>query len=88
LIRGGAETFYRGGQTNAIYKEGAGANIKAFHERVLAQDASNSTLEPSVTSNLVAILGRTAAYEGRTVTWTELLKSKKRLQPDLSGLRA
>jgi predicted dehydrogenase len=88
MIRGGTDTFYRGGKTNAIYKEGAAANIKTFHERILARDASNITVEPSVTSNLVAILGRTAAYEGRTVTWTELLKSKKKLQPDLSGLRA
>jgi len=88
LVRGGKDVFYRGGATTAIYKEGAIANIKAFHEAVLAKDAANSTLEPSVTSNLVAIMGRTAAQEKRTVVWSEFVKSKKLLQADLSGLSA
>jgi predicted dehydrogenase len=88
MIRAAAENFYRGGMTTAIYKEGAAANIKAFHEQVLKKDATNSTIEPSVTSNLVAIMGRTAAQERRTVTWTELVASKKKLQAELSGLIA
>ena len=86
MIRGAAESFYRGGMTSAIYKEGAVANIKAFHEQVSTKDAANPTVAPSVTSNLVAILGRTAAQEKRTITWTELIASKKRLKADLSGL--
>lgn len=88
MIRGAGDLFYRGGMTSAIYKEGAVANIKAFHEQVLRKDAANATVEPSVTSNLVAIMGRTAAQEKRTVTWTELVASKKKLQADLSGLQA
>lgn len=88
MIRGGAETYYRGGKTTAIYKEGAQANIKAFHEQVMKKDVANLTVEPSVTSNLVAIMGRMAAYEGRTVTWSEVLSSKKKLHADLSGLKA
>jgi predicted dehydrogenase len=88
LIRGGADSFYRGGATKSIYKDGAVSNIKAFHEQVMAKDARNLTLEPSVTSNLVAIMGRTAAYEHRTVTWAEINSSKKKLSADLSGLQA
>jgi predicted dehydrogenase len=88
LIRGRAETFYRGGKTTAIYQEGAVANIRAFHEQVMKRDATNATVAPSVTSNLVAIMGRMAAYEGRTVTWQELQTSKKTAQPELSGLQA
>lgn len=88
LIRGGAETFYRGGKTSGIYQEGAVANIRAFHELIMKQDATNATVAPSVTSNLVAIMGRMAAHEGRTVTWQELQASKKTLQADLSGLKA
>ncbi len=88
MIRGGKEDYYKGGMTTSIYKDGAVANIKAFHAQVLARDASNSTVEPSVTSNLVAIMGRTAAYEHRTVTWAELASSKKKVQADLSGLTA
>ena len=88
MIRGAGDSFYRGGMTNAIYKEGAVANIKAFHEHILKKDASNSTVAPSVTSNLVAILGRTAAQERRSITWAELVASKKKLKADLAGLQA
>lgn len=88
MIRGGAETFYRGGKTGGIYKEGAVANIRAFHEQVLKKDAANATVEPSVTSTLVGIMGRMAAYEGRPVTWTEVMGSKKKLQADLAGLKS
>jgi len=35
----------------------------------------------------VTILGRTAAYEGRVITWDELRKSETRLTPDLKGLK-
>jgi len=87
MVRGGKDVFYRGGATTAIYKEGASANIKSFHEAVLEKDAANPTLEPSVTSNLVAIMGRTAAQEKRTVVWSEFVKSKKQLHADLSGLQ-
>lgn len=88
LIRGGADTFYRGGKTNGIYQEGAVANIRAFHEHVMRKDTSNATVAPSVTSNLVAIMGRMAAYDGRSVTWQDVLASTKTAQPDLSGLKA
>ena len=88
MIRGGAETFYRGGETRAIYRDGPIANIAAFHTQILSGEAKNPTLEPSVTSNLVAIMGRMAAYERRTVTWPEVLASKQRLEADLSGLQA
>ena len=88
LIRGKAETFYRGGKTTAIYLEGTVANIKSFHEFVSSKNAANPTLEPSVTSTLVATMGRIAAYEGRTVTWEELVKMKQRMNPDLSALIA
>ncbi|MFO1451855.1 MAG: Gfo/Idh/MocA family oxidoreductase [Opitutaceae bacterium] len=86
MLRGGAENYYRGGETGAIYKEGAVANIQAFHQQVTHRDVANATVEPSVTSNLVALLGRTAAYEGRRVTWSELMASRTVLQPDLTGL--
>ena len=88
MIRGGKDVFCRGGATTSIYKDGAAANLKAFHAAVLNKDAANPTIEPSVTSNLVAILGRTAAQEKRTVTWTELVASKQKLQADLSGMVA
>lgn len=88
MIRGGADTFFRGGNTGALYKEGAIANIKAFHAQVMTSDVTNATVAPSVTSNLIAILGRTAARQRRTTTWEELIRSTERVEADLSGLHA
>lgn len=88
LIRGGADSFYRGGKTESLGKFGPGINIKSFHSMVQAKDATNVTLEPSVNSNLIAILGRTAARNGRTTTWDEVIRSQERMEADLSGLHA
>lgn len=85
LLRG--KQFYRGGETSTIYQQGAVANIARFHESIQRRDASNPTVAESVRSNLVTILGRTAAYTGRVVTWDEILRSKERLTPDLKGLK-
>lgn len=84
LIRG--ENYYNGGRTPEIYESGAVANIAAFHRAVTEGDVRNSTVEPSVQSNLITILGRKSAYENRLVTWEELAKSGERLIPDLTGL--
>jgi len=86
LIRG--ENFYRGGQTSDIYKQGAVTNIAAFHKNITEGHFDNPTVAPSVRSNLVTILGRTAAYQGRKVTWDEIVESKKKLDANLKGLRS
>jgi predicted dehydrogenase len=85
LVRGAH--FYRGGETPTIYREGAAANVAAFHDAIQRGDTSNPTVAESVRSNLVTILGRTAAYRGQVVTWDELLRSDERLTPDLKGLK-
>jgi predicted dehydrogenase len=85
LIRG--ENFYRGGQTPRIYEEGAVNNIAAFHANILAGKVENPTVAESVRSNLVTILGRSAAYQQKTVTWEEVLRSKERMEPLLKGLK-
>ncbi len=84
LVRG--KDFYNGGKTEDIYERGAVANIAAFHGAIGKGDYSNPTVAESVRSNLVTILGRTAAYEGRVVTWDELMKSGAPLMPNLKGL--
>ncbi|UCG60001.1 MAG: Gfo/Idh/MocA family oxidoreductase [Phycisphaerales bacterium] len=86
IIRG--EDFYRGGKSPGIYQEGAVTNIAAFHKNIVEGNYENSTVEPSVRSNLVTILGRTAAYETRKVTWEEIIKSKTKLEANLKGLKA
>ena len=86
LVRGGADVLYPGGNTRTINKDGPAANIRSFHAQVLAGDATNATVAPSVTSNLIAILGRTSARQGRTTTWEEVINSKERIEADLTGL--
>jgi predicted dehydrogenase len=85
LIRG--ENFYRGGRTTAIYEEGVVNNIAAFYKSITEGDYTNPTVDPSVQSNLVTILGRKAAYENRPVTWEELVKDEQRFVPKLTGLK-
>ena len=50
--------------------------------------SDNPTAAPSVRSNLTCVLGRTAAYTGRPVTWDEMIKANEKWEPDLKGLRA
>lgn len=85
LIRG--KGFYRGGDTPTIYEQGAVSNIAAFYDSIQKRDYANPTVAESVRSNLVTILGRTAAYRGGVTTWDDLLTSGERLVPDLSGLK-
>lgn len=79
---------YDGGNTGPIYGEGAKANIESFYNAVAGADYSNSTVPPSVRSNLTCILGRNAAYKKAELTWKQLLADNEKLQADLSGLKA
>ena len=86
MIRG--DNFYRGGKSPGIYKDGAVANIKTFYDSIVEGNFENPTVEPSVRSNLVTILGRTAAYTGRKVNWKRLVKSTEKLDANLKGLKS
>jgi len=86
LIRG--KHFWRGGKCPGIYKDGAVTNIRTFRENVHAGRCDNPTVAPSVRSNLVTVMGRTAAYTGRVVTWDETVGSKERMKLNLEGLKA
>jgi predicted dehydrogenase len=85
IIRGA--NFYRGGVTAGIYKEGAVNNIATFYDNITKDNFDNPTVAASVRSNLVTILGRTAAYEGRQVYWYQIIKSDERLEAKLEGLK-
>ena len=63
------------------------ANIADFHDRITKSDFSNSTVPPSVRSNLTTILGRTAAYKQAEVTWDEMLKTAEKLEYSTTGLQ-
>jgi hypothetical protein len=85
IIRG--KEAYSGGKSPKIFTDGAVKNIAAFHEDITKGNFDNPTVAPSVRSNLVTVLGRTAAYEGRKIAWTEIVNSKKRMEADLEGLK-
>jgi myo-inositol 2-dehydrogenase/D-chiro-inositol 1-dehydrogenase len=88
IVRGKGDTFYRGGSSPGIYQEGAVANIATFHKSITEGKFDNPTVPESVRSNLITILGRTASYEKRQVTWKEIINNKNKLDANLKGLKA
>ncbi|MBN2449611.1 MAG: Gfo/Idh/MocA family oxidoreductase [Lentisphaeria bacterium] len=80
------ENSFPGGATGRIYQEGAENNIAAFHRCVTEGHCDNATVAPSVQSNLITILGRTAAYEQRVVSWDEIATSTAALDARLDQL--
>ncbi len=97
-MEGTVETHYAGpvkvhgkeirtdASSGALYKEGTVANIAAFHRSITTGDYTNATVPPSVRSNLVTILGRTAAYEHRLISWKEMMDRNESFEADLKGL--
>jgi len=83
-IRNGEK--WDGGETTRIFQEGAINNIKDFWASIDTGEYLDNTAE-SVRSNLTAILGRTAAYEGRLVTWDEMLQGNAKADGKLEGLK-
>jgi predicted dehydrogenase len=58
---------------------------KAFVDSILTGKYHNQAAQ-AAESTLSAILGRTAAYTGREVTWDEVLASDQYYDPELEGL--
>lgn len=82
-IRG--DDSWEGGSTQGIYLDGAVNNIRDFRRSIDTGNTLNNVAE-SIRSNLAAILGRMAAYEGRIIYWDEMMASAERLDPKLVGL--
>lgn len=80
--------LYKGGKTTTLYRDGAVSNIATFHTLITSGDYTNSSVEYGVESNLIAIMGRTAGYEKRLVTWDEIVKSEEKMDLKLDGLKA
>ena len=79
---------YKGARMTNLYTSGAERNIEDFYNAISSGTHDNPTVVPSVRSNLTSILGRTAAYRGKEVTWTEMIAECETLKPDLSGLKS
>ena len=82
------EEIFNGGELGNLFTDGVVRNIATFYDNVTKGDFSNPTVAPSVRSNLTTILGRTAAYRRREVTWDELLKANEKFEFDLSALKS
>ena len=80
--------YAHSGNVGNLYTDGVVNNIATFYNNVTKGDCSNSTVAPSVRSNLTTILGRTAAYRNSVVTWDEMMRTKERFTADLKGLKA
>jgi hypothetical protein len=87
LVRILGDNAYQGGETGPIFQQGAENNIAAFYNNITSGNYKNSTLLTGVTSNLVTILGRNAAYGNKEVLWKDLIQSKEVLIPNLKGLK-
>ena len=68
-----------------MFTDGAVNNIKDFWASINEGKYIENTAE-SVRSNLTSILGRTAAYENRVVTWDEMMQANVKLDAKLEGL--
>ena len=74
---------YEGGSTKGMYTTGAAANLRTFEASLRSGKALNNSVE-CANSTLTAILGRKAAYEGRIVTWEEMIGDEKAHKVNLS----
>ncbi len=78
---------FPGGPVGNLYTTGAEANIATFYESITRGDYSNPTVVPSVRSNLMTILGRTAAYRRAEVTWDQMMRTAEKWEFDTRGLK-
>ena len=77
-----------GGPVTDLYTAGAKRNIDTFYRAIVVGNFENATAPRAVDGTLTTILGREAAVRHGRLTMEELLKENKRIEPDLSGLKA
>jgi predicted dehydrogenase len=82
LVRITGENAWLGAEKDDTFRQGAINNVKAFVGSIRDGKPVNNA-ETAVESNLTAILGRTAAYQQRTVTWEEMMASEEKWEADL-----
>jgi myo-inositol 2-dehydrogenase / D-chiro-inositol 1-dehydrogenase len=79
---------YKGGKHGNLFTDGVISNIATFHTAIGKGDCANTTVAPSVRSNLTTILGRLAAYKNAEVSWDEMIKSGEKLEFSTAGLKS
>ena len=86
FVLGGPREY--SGQVENLYHDGIVRNIAAFYEDVTQGRSENPTVRRAVDSALTCILGREAASRRIRLTMDDLIKENKRLEVDLTGLKA
>ena len=81
-IRITGKNAWMGAEKDDTFKGGAVENVKLFIASI-REGKPIYNYEESVKSNLTAILGRTAAYLNREVTWDEVMNSTEKWTADL-----
>jgi myo-inositol 2-dehydrogenase/D-chiro-inositol 1-dehydrogenase len=72
------DNAWEGGVTEKLFTTGAVENLKTFEKRIRTSDNKENNAKESATSTLTCILGRTAAYKQRVVTWDEIIKANEK----------
>ncbi len=82
MVRITGPNAWMGAEKDDTFRQGAINNVKSFIESIRTGKLLNNA-EQAVESNLTAILGRTAAYQNREVTWEEMMRSTERFEAKL-----
>jgi len=78
---------YRGGEVKNLYINGITRNLNRFEENIRQRHYDNPTVRPSVNSTLTTVLGHEAGKRNTLITWEQIIAEKRRIEPDLTGLR-
>lgn len=82
MLRITGDKPWAGVEKDDTFTGGSIDNIKRFIDSVRSGKHVNNVAE-SVESNLTAVLVRMAAYQERTVTWDEMMRSNEKLEANL-----
>ncbi len=78
---------YAGGEVKNLYVDGISRNLDKFHKNIVEASYDNPTVESGVNSTLATILGREASRNNAVMTWDQVIKESKKIEPNLSGLK-
>lgn len=78
---------HMGERIRGIYNLGISKNWDTFYRNITEGDYRQATVQASVDSHHLALLGREAAYaQGATVTWDQIVNSSETMSFDTSSL--
>jgi predicted dehydrogenase len=82
LVRITGDHAWNGTEKDDTFRQGAITNVRNFVEAIRRGSVLNN-VDASVESTLTSILGRTAAYEQRMVTWDEMMRRAEKVDAKL-----